>query len=339
MSNGYIAYDPYKAGVNNVRLNFEIVAALAHLTDRVVVLPSSKMSMEREQHAADGTYVPYHPAAFLDISGVPCTPEEALPPGLTVHEVPPIPNRDGSVLVLKPGPKIAAFCGSRENVWLGGEAAEADVIRLPEIIMPFYAAIFTDAASRRRAARFVCENVRHLVEVREAALVCAERVRSFHAAVVRRNEFIHAYPQANIPAERIANTLSPIVPRGSKLLIATDEADRSFFAPLARRWEVVYARDVVREAAPGMTAPLIGCVEQFMCARGLTFTGTFLSTFSAYVDRLRGYMGLGETPRFTDGRHERVNDDNGSLFSWEATLSETNALWGREFREGWEWAK
>lgn len=336
----YIAYDPYRAGVNNVRINFELVAALAHVTDRTLVMPELLMSREREHHQADGTFIPYHPATFLDIDDLPSVPETALPARLTEHMVPPIPNRDASVLVLEDGPDRDAFLAGRQAVWLDGNVAETDVIRLPEIICPFYAEIYTNPTDRCRMARFVRQRVRHPLKVAEVAEECSAGLGKFHAAVVRRNEFHHFYREADIPAEAIANVLAEVVPGGATLLLATDEPNRyDFFGPLARRWAVVFTRDLVSKAAPWLKQPLLGCVEQNLCALGETFTGTRLSTFSAYVDRLRFYSRRNEKPRFTDGTHNHIDDAEGApLFSWQPTMRRTTAIWGREFREGGDWS-
>jgi hypothetical protein len=41
----------------------------------------------------------------------------------------------------------------------------------------------------------------------------------------------------------------------------------------------------------------VGLVEQIVCASGRQFVGTKMSTFSAYIYRLRGYLGATDSSR------------------------------------------
>jgi hypothetical protein len=68
------------------------------------------------------------------------------------------------------------------------------------------------------------------------------------------------------------------------------------------------------------------------------FIGTRLSTFSAYITRLRGYRGAGNLESyFTDGSPGSEMDDRGSpRFSWINWIRSGYPFWGREFREGWQ---
>jgi hypothetical protein len=206
------------------------------------------------------------------------------------------------------------------------------------MLTPFYAAVFGTTETRRRIMIHVRDAVRHHAQIVEVARTIAGRVGEFHAVIVRRNEFIQFYPQANIPIERIAGHLAETVPPGAVLLITTDEVNRGFFDLLTKRYRCAYARDVVKAfAPPDWTRYQLSCVEQNLCAFAETFLGTRLSTFSAYVNRLRGYHGVGDTRvRFTDGTHRRIRDQEGwPHFSWEPSRRNNEPLWGREFHEGW----
>jgi len=232
----------------------------------------------------------------------------------------------------------SAFAAGREACCFTPEAMAADIIRLPRLLTPFYAMICGSVATRLRSVLFVQNCVRHYAYAEQLAKHIATSIGEFHAAVVRRNEFVQFYPQTNIDIATIEQHIAEAAPFGSLLVIATDEANREFFAPLTVRYKVVFMRDLVLQAAPAdMTRFQLSCIEQNLCALAESFVGTRFSTFSAYVNRLRGYHGCGDTRvRFTDGTHRRIKDTEGCpRFSWEPARRHGEPLWGREFREGW----
>ena len=70
--------------------------------------------------------------------------------------------------------------------------------------------------------------------------------------------------------------------------IATDEADVAFFEPLRREHTLLFLSDfqhLIKDLDPNY----YGMVEQLVCAKGDKFVGTYYSTFSAYINRVRGY--------------------------------------------------
>jgi hypothetical protein len=45
-------------------------------------------------------------------------------------------------------------------------------------------------------------------------------------------------------------------------------------------------------------------IDQIVCTRGRLFMGTWFSTFTGYITRMRGYLGLADnSTRYTDKKH------------------------------------
>jgi hypothetical protein len=70
-----------------------------------------------------------------------------------------------------------------------------------------------------------------------------------------------------------------------------------------------------------------------VCSRARIFVGTKLSTFSGYIQRMRGYM--------TDQPHKEVYDTqtvfpSGYAPSWSEIWDHPTCGWCREFKESWE---
>ena len=323
----FITYRPWHGDINNVRLHFESVAVLAYLLDRYIAIPEH---LHRFADAPVANFPPIHPSVFLDLSKLPIVSLADVPASASWHEVEPFLPHE-KFFFYENGPNIEAFSCGREAAYLPNTP---DVINLPPMLSPFYTMIFSTVATRKRMTSFVQNYVRHYEKVELVARDIARELGAFHAVHVRRNDFIKQYPKTDIPIDVIASQLSYRVPPGSLLLVATDEPDRGFFGPLMDRYHVLFAGDVVRSAAPDWTHYQIACVEQNLCALANTFTGTRLSTFSAYINRLRGYNRVADTSfRFTDGLLHHT--PSSVWFSWEAFIPDKEPLWGREFSEGW----
>ena len=89
------------------------------------------------------------------------------------------------------------------------------------------------------------------------------------------------------------NATSSWLRKGELLYIATDEEDLSWFDPLREKFRVRFLRDFQDETVrlpASDRANLLGMIEQVVLSHGRTFTGTWFSTFSSYVCRLRAYF-------------------------------------------------
>jgi hypothetical protein len=331
----FLTYEPWNGDLNNLRLCFESVAALAHVLGRKVVLSPRHRILESDPDWVDGVCYPLHPPRFFDLTNVPTASVDDIPSGTVPYCVDEF-HPDFGFITLCDGPDMEAFAAGRTAHRLPSETADATVINLPPLLAPFYVNIYADAATRRAMVNHVRQNVRHYSVAEATARAVADKLGEFHSVVIRRNDFIRAYPQVDVPAAQIAEIIAERAPSDALLVIATDEPDGAYFTPLAQRWRLLFARDLVEPVTPQWwTQRQRSCVEQNLCALGKSYVGTRLSSFSGYVNRLRGYFGVEDTSvRFTDGTHLRV-DDTDTMFSWQAWRGHGEPVWGREFKEGW----
>ena len=89
---------------------------------------------------------------------------------------------------------------------------------------------------------------------------------------------------------------------------------------------------------------LLGCIEQLVCSRARIFVGTYKSTFTSYIHRMRGYMRDVDQKQFlyTHAKYpyDYTSDKEGVGLArkgptWSA-ISGGQPYWGREFLEAWE---
>ena len=91
-------------------------------------------------------------------------------------------------------------------------------------------------------------------------------------------------------------------------------------------WEVRMLRDFTRMGAlKGVNPNWFGMIESIVCSRAKAFAGTYFSTFTGYIHRLRGYHGLGESTYY---HHKKF------LFHPQMTKSVGHGF-SREWRAGW----
>jgi hypothetical protein len=109
---------------------------------------------------------------------------------------------------------------------------------------------------------------------------------------IRRGDFQQKHTR--LSAEEIVNLTAPLVPDRLQRIayIATDEGNRSFFAPFAAAYKAIYfLSDLQNDTGiETVNGNYMGMIEQVVCAGAHTFIGTPLSTFTAYITRMRGYL-------------------------------------------------
>ena len=91
-------------------------------------------------------------------------------------------------------------------------------------------------------------------------------------------------------------------------------------------WKIRFLRNFTdRGMLKKVNHNLYGIIESIICSRALIFAGTYKSTYTGYIHRLRGYHGLGE---------ETYYHSPDRLFELQKNES-VGAGWPREWRAGW----
>jgi len=102
--------------------------------------------------------------------------------------------------------------------------------------------------------------------------------------------------------------------------------DPSWKAFLDAGWNLRFLRDYLKQGQlKGFNPNFHGMVESIICSRAKVFVGTYFSTFTGYIHRLRGYHGLGESTYYHSTgyvMHPQMKKSVGHGFS-------------REWRAGW----
>lgn len=196
--------------------------------------------------------------------------------------------------------------------------------------------------------RFVRDNFYYLDEIQCAAARVVEQVRSrsrangaangsFMSFHIRRGDF--QYHQAQMTPQQIYDTTASIaVPENTTLFIATDELNRTVFDPLARHYNLLFLGDFP-EQTRGVNPNYYGMLDQVIASRGLEFFGTYYSTFSGYINRLRGYHTQATDPPSATGAMRSYYYVSESLVQFRQVMRGYEPVrppyWSQEFPVGW----
>ena len=223
---------------------------------------------------------------------------------------------------------------------------------------------FADSAMASFYRRFVRDYMRYNDEIQCGGHTLVSAVRAeakrrtntsdFYALHVRRGDF--QFKEVKLPASKIVANLkgNALIPRGALVYMSTDDPDGVCKGCMANRkpcpqgkeadeikgcmsdptwkafrdngWELVFLRDFEKAGVlKGVNPNFFGHLDTIVCSRAKIFAGTWFSTFTGYIHRLRGYHGLGEATYYHSPK------------KLEAAQSDTSVGHGfaREWRAGW----
>jgi hypothetical protein len=206
-----------------------------------------------------------------------------------------------------------------------------------------------------------CAGAQLVAAIREESLrIAPEKGGEYYSLHIRRGDF--QYKEVKISAEDIFKNLhhpngTAIIGPGSVVYISTDDPDgickdchvgrkscdvleepkpvgcggidpswRGFQDHLVSGWKLLFLSNfTLKGILNGVNPNVLGMVESIACSRGKVFAGTYYSTFTGYIHRLRGYHGIAEESYYHSNHH---------VFELKNKKSVGHGFW-REWRAGW----
>jgi len=166
------------------------------------------------------------------------------------------------------------------------------------LLVHFYAFLFfEDWRQQLWAHRFVRDHLRYIDELQcaTARIVKALRKKAeengdpeglFDTFHIRRGDF--QYKDTRVNATVLYDNSKDLISENTTLYISTDEKEKDYFDIFKEHYNV-YFLDDFKELLPGTNTNYYGMIDQLIASKGRTFVGTFYSTFTGYINRLRGY--------------------------------------------------
>lgn len=117
-----------------------------------------------------------------------------------------------------------------------------------------------------------------------------EAFEPYDAIHIRRGDF--QFTETRLEAEEIFRTVEDVIVPGSLVYVVTDESNATFFDSVRDRYRLRFYKDFYAQAELKDINPnLAGMVEQVIASGARTYVGTYFSTFTGYITRMRGYLG------------------------------------------------
>jgi hypothetical protein len=167
------------------------------------------------------------------------------------------------------------------------------------LLTHFYTFIFfEDWKQQMWEHRFVRDHLRYVDELQCAAARIVHALREiarkqpnnsnglFDSMHIRRGDF--QFKETRLDAPQLLEKSKQWIPEQSAVFISTDERDKTFFDPFKEHYDI-YFLDDFKHLFPDMNTNLYGMLDQLVATKGRTFVGTYFSTFTGYINRMRGY--------------------------------------------------
>lgn len=338
---GYLVFRPYPGGFNNIRMSLELAAVFAYIKNRTLVLPSRYHMYLLK---GDSSFSDFFDLDDIGIKTVDfhqfCETEEIQCSWKSVEEkygaIKAGANKEGyadtgdvSLNFEKINPPNNFTKWKRLVRWDEIVDDSQHVLFFNEDLLGnFYQVAYS--SKMQQVKKFVARHIHYRAEIFDLAWDFINELgdKSYYAIHIRRNDF--QYKHVRIPCEDIVKNIATRVPEGSKLYIATDHKEKSFFTPLEDIYEVYYYDDLRGDS--DVKYNLIPIVEQLICTRAILFIGQDYSTLSSYIYRLRGYMeDIGDKNYHVNTEEFKIPDQLPLL-----QTSRFVANWHREYKDGWD---
>lgn len=118
------------------------------------------------------------------------------------------------------------------------------------------------------------------------------------------------------------------------VFIATDEKNMTFFTPFKNRYNVFFLGDFMH-LLQDVNSNYYPLLDQLISSRGESFIGTHFSTFTSYINRLRGYYSWRDKlDGYEQGRIQSYYFNPPNLkYKYKQYFAITEPFWAYEFPE------
>lgn len=333
-SKGYLIFKPWPGGFNNIRMSLEMALCLSYLTNRTLVLPPKYHMYLLEGESSIDTFFDTSDLGIKNITFDDfCKLKEINNEYESVKNISKILDYDAVVNVVNfEKINIPSYFKkwrtqiNSEEYFTDEECLFLDSNLLGSASQSIYTNLNNEI--KKLSAKYI----RYKNEIFDLAWQFINYLgdKDYYSIHIRRNDF--QYKDLFITCEQILDNIKDIIPFGSKIYIATDHEDKSFFDPLVKHYSLYFYNDIKPNLNiyDDFDINWIPLIEQLICTRSIKFIGNKLSTLSSFIYRMRGYMSD------IDDKNYYLNTE---LYPDNPDFKNDNnyiANWAREYKDSWD---
>lgn len=270
----------------------------------------------------------------------------------------PHPDRTGPAVVDNPTPvdssakdRMVEMLIDRKQICVYDDAMQNQPVvhfgSEARLLDHFYSvAFFEDYKQDLWTKRFVRDHLRYTDEIQCAAARVVHAMREkaiengnsrgeFDTFHIRRGDFQYTR-ETRIEAAEIYENSKQFLVENSTVYIATDERNMTFFDPLRKHYKLYFLGDFKEELGI-INNNFLGMVDQRIASRGRVFVGTFYSSFTGYINRMRGYHSQIDSPEAikTGSQRSYYYAPKEMAYVIDKYRAMYTPIWAREFPVGW----
>lgn len=311
----YISFDPWWGGFSNVRISYELAISISIITNRILILPKKIYCLFLSDHSNKNTFI--NMWDFLDkdkfTSNIICEDYQNIPEykclesdiqyfenidsiakciifdGIDYGWKPNKAIKNNQILIynIEDQNDFNDFSQNREIINLN---LEDKFIHFPRNLFGhFYYHVYGKSKNERNLIKdTIKKSIVYKNEYYDLSNQIKDRLKFYNSIHIRRNDFLYVRKDyVDIQTKNLLNILLEKIPTDLPLYIATDEPNKSFFDFLKSHYKIFFLSDFHKD----ITNEKSLIVDQLTCVDSEIFLGSRLSTYSDYINILRGYYG------------------------------------------------
>jgi hypothetical protein len=338
MEEKYVSFDSWLGGVSNVRISYELIASISVITNRTIILPPKVycwlFSNLNEKSTFFDIWDIFDKQAF--IKEFKCVEYEDVPEyKMLENEYQYFENVNNIALPILFGDK---FKQTGEQAAIVNKvivnnindindfnqfSINRDIVNINynnkfihfprNLFGHFYYHVYGNGPAERNIIKEKIKNgIRYRQEYFDLSNKVKNQIGNYNSIHIRRNDFlITRSTTASAQLETLLDDIKDRIPNNLPLYIATDEKNKTLFDFLKERYTVYFLEDFFKE----LTLKDSSVIDQIICVESDIFLGSKLSTFSDYINIMRGYFGKKDFHR--EGTNFKMNTLVYNKFPWE----------------------
>lgn len=345
--NKYISFDWWWGGFNNIRMCYEMVGAMSYVSGRKIILPPPGYCLFLAEHHDKKTFWDiweildkkaftdnFECVEYKDTELIKYSSDQQNYDGIC-KDIKCIMFNDedknwgpqnfiGRSLIYHSIENINHFnqfnCDNRD--FLYNIMSDDKIIHFPRNLFGHFG--YHVYPPNDIARRIIQEKVKNGVKFKQEFFLQANKLMpgDYDAVHIRRGDF--KFTQTKWTEDLYSNLeqlLDGKVRNFVPLYIATDEQDLSLFNFLKKKYNIIFLKDLIQESK---SKELV--LDTIICANAYNFFGSRMSTYSDYINIIRGYNNK------IDNHRESLNFNRNKIqynkYPWEVEAYSWHDLWG-----------